>query len=728
VSTPKTHHHGTPNDDPILDNEDSPDLLGRSDFADSAAAVIDRLRQNESSSVIAMIGAWGSGKSSMLNMLRRRISQPPTSPEKGWIIVDFNPWYYSDLQSLQAGFFRELTAALPVDQRWTTARSTIASIGKATAPLTSVFSILGLDPSQAIDKAAELIGGDQSVSALHSSANKALLEVGQPVLMVLDDLDRLSPDELLMVFKLLRLTGRLKNVHYLVSYDEESLLDILSRTGLVGESDAARAVEYLEKMVQVRLDLPPLRESQIAQWLDKSIMEFATGSAADPRNANWDRFGSAFDKAARTDLSTPRSIHRFISQAQAFLPGNVEDLDFEDYLILTWMRSSRPLLFTMLRKYKDELVHSGRPNLQQNDDKDATKEKWKARLRAAQTEEEMLERIGSVLSDLFPRFEKDWNTGVGMGPADATSPPRIGNADYFDRYFNFGVPVEDISDVSVRLGYEQIIGGTGGQHAAALETQLASNARLAITKISSLIQNQVSIPAPLVEWLGGVDSAVPVDYGILTPHRQLRRLGGDAFLRVPPSELESVASAVLSTQNGVSVLSDWLRLAKKNPQGRSVTKERSTALEDVHRLYLQTVEEYFYSMETLSPLDVPSDRWYLIWEWYEASNDQVREFLKQKLMYDQWSVLDLVARLVSTGYTSGLHGQFEVITGLDLNIVDDVLTLDFVYRNLSQEIAEAESPPWSHHSVEANNETRKSYALQVLKAGRQDSGFDVSEN
>jgi predicted KAP-like P-loop ATPase len=79
-------------------------------------------------------------------------------------------------------------------------------------------------------------------------------------LIILDDLDRLEPAELLLTFKLVRLVGRLPNVYYLLTYDERTLVDVLKRTDLVGEEDG-RAQAYLEKMIQVRLDIPPLLDS-----------------------------------------------------------------------------------------------------------------------------------------------------------------------------------------------------------------------------------------------------------------------------------------------------------------------------------------------------------------------------------------------------------------------------------------------------------------------------------
>ncbi len=45
--------------------------------------------------------------------------------------------------------------------------------------------------------------------------------------MILDDLDRLTAEELMQVFKLVRLVGRLPYVYYLLGYDEQTLVDLI---------------------------------------------------------------------------------------------------------------------------------------------------------------------------------------------------------------------------------------------------------------------------------------------------------------------------------------------------------------------------------------------------------------------------------------------------------------------------------------------------------------------
>src|SRR6266849_10623535 len=86
----------------------SEDLLGRSAFAESLAAVVEGWTGNESL-VVALYGPWGIGKSSIKNIvlehLRRGAPDAPT-------IVEFNPWQWAAQDQLAEAFFREISLAL----------------------------------------------------------------------------------------------------------------------------------------------------------------------------------------------------------------------------------------------------------------------------------------------------------------------------------------------------------------------------------------------------------------------------------------------------------------------------------------------------------------------------------------------------------------------------------------------------------------------------------------
>jgi predicted KAP-like P-loop ATPase len=139
--------------------------------------------------------------------------------------------------------------------------------------------------------------------------------------VILDDLDRLAPDELLLVFKLVRLLGRLPNIYYLMCYDEQTLLDVLARSDLVGDSHE-RALDYMEKIVQVRIDVPPLREVQISQGVDNAINTILGDEELEPIDI--ERIAEAYREHLADRLTTPRAIRRLFAQVDAFY-GPIKD-------------------------------------------------------------------------------------------------------------------------------------------------------------------------------------------------------------------------------------------------------------------------------------------------------------------------------------------------------------------------------------------------------------------
>lgn len=83
---------------------------GRAAFGQAIAAQILE-SPGLDSYVVALMGPWGSGKTSLLNMVAEEISL--RSDKTGWRLCALNPWIFSVPNSLWAiSFFRELGAQL----------------------------------------------------------------------------------------------------------------------------------------------------------------------------------------------------------------------------------------------------------------------------------------------------------------------------------------------------------------------------------------------------------------------------------------------------------------------------------------------------------------------------------------------------------------------------------------------------------------------------------------
>jgi predicted KAP-like P-loop ATPase len=704
-------------DDPIGGDAREADLLDRHSFAASSVALLQRVRNQSPSSVIALIGPWGAGKSSVLNMIRSEIAGMDASDDD-WIVVDFNPWYYPDLPSLQAGFFKELHTALPTGPTWSKVRESVSKVGRAVAPIGSLGSLIGLDASKIIDAAADWIGGDESLSHTRQQAEKTLRDADRPVLMIVDDLDRLSPDELLLVLKLIRLSGRLPNIYYLVTYDEDTLLDALSRTGLVGNDDSRRAVDYLEKIIQIRLDLPPLREQQTSNWVDGALNSFARKFQISLSEDDTSRFSLVYHAHIRARLNTPRSIKRYFSQVEAFFQPIRGEVDPVDFLLITWLRTAEPLVYEMAATQKATLLGTSSAwtvkSILNKEDPKERKELWKQHLTRARVADVNLEGVAEVLGQLFPRFEDAWKEVTTADRSREARAGRIANPDYFDRYFAFEIPAEDIPDAVVELAFRQIATNEVGHERVRVEKEFADKTVIILSKLERLVETSTVAAPPLLRWLTHMYHDLEDQLALVTPRHHLRWVTGRIFFQLDTDQKLSVIEAAAETEEGLSLVSYWLRSADNEQR----LDHDETAASPANKFFVELVRRHFDKRHYETVFDIPAYEWQLMWDWRRINKDDIHAWFKSTLGAGQWSVLDVVARLVGSEAVMGTAKPVWRLNELDLVVVEDLIGVEAALSALETTLDTWDGPTPVSRSVEATPESRRSFAIAALQHER----------
>jgi predicted KAP-like P-loop ATPase len=451
------------------------DALGRSTFTDRVAKVINEVQHMEDSTVLAIVGPWGSGKSSLINLACDQLKKLDDS----WNICLANVWAPPDAAALVSELFAVISDALPKDERGTK----VTKLIREWAPLVvsglslvpGVGSTLGTAGNLAVGVANEAaaLRAQRPMQQVFKDLSEKLQDLDTRVLVVLDDVDRLQPDELLTLFKAIRLVASFPGVYYLLAYDEQTVISILADTPIAG-NDRGRAVAYLEKIVQVPLVLPPADRYYTEKMLTDGL-SFLLDQLSTPLTEEQTlRLRDLYDALLKFSLSQPRAIGRFLRQATVYLPMlDTNELDIIDFLALTHIRSYAPTTYRLLARSKAELTateHDGPP--------------------PSSFQNQLNECIGSECGDLyiptrnaidalFPALsgtrepgESDivdpWRDTVAEREADR----RVSVSEYFDRYFLLGLPVADISDNRVREALLSIARSEPGDALAEVEAKL----------------------------------------------------------------------------------------------------------------------------------------------------------------------------------------------------------------------------------------------------------------
>lgn len=238
----------------------SHDRLGRARAAENFATSVLRLDASEGL-VVGVLGPWGSGKTSFMNLAR------PVFENNAVPVLDYNPWMFSGAEQLVQSFFSELSAQLKL-------KPGLAEVGKGLEDYGDIFSNLTWLPviGPWIERGqdlAKLLGGvlqrkKEGVAGQRAKVDKALRELQHPIVVVLDDIDRLNTSEIRDIFRLVRLTANFPNIIYVLAFDRKRVEDALSEHGIPGRA-------YLEKILQIGFDLPTIPDRVLNQQVFDSL-------------------------------------------------------------------------------------------------------------------------------------------------------------------------------------------------------------------------------------------------------------------------------------------------------------------------------------------------------------------------------------------------------------------------------------------------------------------------
>lgn len=403
------------------------DAFGYAPFAQRIAGAVCKTPSPQGL-VMAIHGPWGVGKSTLLNFVKYDLARLPNDEKP--IIIDFNPWWFSSREHLASQFLSQFRAKLPHESDILRAiGDKMADYGTAIgATIAGTYGIPWLDkPIGFFLKFLKKHPKD--VPALKADISSVLQKANQRFVFVIDDIDRLAPNDISELFKVIKALADFPNVIYLLSFDRKVVADALyTSLGVDGEA-------YIEKIVQAPFSLPAIDRLRLRQRL---FVELDLILESLPlRNFDHTYWGNVYFDGLDHYVNKPRDIVRIINALCVTYPAAVGEVNPVDFIALEFLRVFEPEVYGVIRDHSDKFAgHSDRDYRQNIDPEKAFHESWLAKVKTTHQS-----HVKDLMCHLFPKLQSVW--GSMSYSADWTTQwrkeLRVCCPDIFDVYFQFGV-------------------------------------------------------------------------------------------------------------------------------------------------------------------------------------------------------------------------------------------------------------------------------------------------
>lgn len=362
---PNTQSPAINSDLPIMSRTE--DKYSFSPFASNSVSHIFENEQPESL-IVGLSGEWGSGKTSYLNLIEEELkNKEQGSPTP--ITVRYVPWRVKNRESLLNNFLPMLVEYINLEaeksSNWTNVLSErfehVKTYAKALEffdsglkPIAKVLSATGLPVAEKVHeiytdvRTALDMKKTPDIEKLYKKAYESLLQLKIPVVVMIDDVDRLEPLEIVNMFRLVRATTQLPYITFIISYDQSHVMNAVDKVlGINGQ-------QYLEKIIQLPISVPPIDHGVLYDDFSRlleQIFENVTDSQIEEDKSEQipeDLIHSIENIFA---IETPRDIVRIINTINYRVNSDFKSYNFENNVYFSILQSKSPLVYDWLNKF-----------------------------------------------------------------------------------------------------------------------------------------------------------------------------------------------------------------------------------------------------------------------------------------------------------------------------------------------------------------------------------------
>ena len=205
--------------------------------------------QPDKSYVISLEGAWGSGKTTIINNTKRLLEQKTGDGYDYIVIDDFDPWVYGSQEALLLAMYDTLLRHVGIKYSPYRGNQMLKQLSSAVTEEYIAGNILH-----------SLISGgnvpNNSVLRIKKQISSFLESTNKTVVFFIDNLDRASADNIVFLLKIVSTIFDFPRMIYILSFDRERVDGILDETKEMN-------TRYTEKIIQQEIKVPPISRHEL---------------------------------------------------------------------------------------------------------------------------------------------------------------------------------------------------------------------------------------------------------------------------------------------------------------------------------------------------------------------------------------------------------------------------------------------------------------------------------
>ena len=435
---------------PIEGDQDSPDRLNREKFSIRLAETL--ILSPESSSVVMSIeGMWGYGKSSVLNLVKKHLKSDKANKP---VIFDFNPWLVGNARNLVQEFLVQFASAIGLSDRANKTQSAAKHLLAYSQIFADMKWVPGTEPwASLVEKAFKGTGSkskleELSIEQRKSSAIKALKSLNKPILVFVDDLDRLPPDEVFQMIRAVKAVSEFPRTVFILAFERQYVIEALS------SHEINEPEKYLDKIIQVRLNLPKISIVDLHALAIEELNSLSDANLTQHFPGDQNRLGKIYNLCIKPIIKTPREIKRIFNRLYFIEKATRGEVAFTDLFGLETLAIKAPSVYEHI--ISNPGAYTGiTPEIDPSFDKPEENikifqdDRNRELRKIDQPERSHIERL---LKELFPLL-----AGTGFGQLSQTQysqEGRIASSKRLMIAISYGLPTEEVSTKDVKAFIE----------------------------------------------------------------------------------------------------------------------------------------------------------------------------------------------------------------------------------------------------------------------------------